>query len=92
MYLEVYDPAADATSKKPDVTATLTFYKGKRKAFESSPVRLTDTAAGRPTTVPLQFQVPLDKLTAGKYVAQVNIIDEQAKKFAFPRTDLVLLR
>ncbi len=92
VYLEVYDPASDATDKKPNVSATLTFYKGKKKAFESSPIHLTDTATGRPTTVPLQFQVPLDKLTAGKYVAQVNIIDQQAKKFAFPRTDLVLLR
>jgi hypothetical protein len=92
VYLEVYDPASDATDKKPSVSATLTFYKGKRKAFESTPVRLNDTASGRASTVPLQFQVPLDKLTAGKYVAQVNIIDEQAKKFAFPRTDMVLLK
>jgi hypothetical protein len=49
-------------------------------------------AAGRASTVPLQFQVPLDKLTTGKYIAQVNIIDEQAKKFAFPRTEMVLLK
>ena len=92
VYLEVYDPAADPTNKKPSVSATLTFYKGKRKAFESTPVRLNDMATGRASTVPLQFQVPLDKLTSGKYVAQVNIIDEQARKFAFPRTDLVLLK
>jgi VWFA-related protein len=92
VYLEVYDPAGDPTDKKPSVSATLTFYKGKRKAFESTPVRLNDVAAGRSSTVPLQFQVPLDKLTTGKYVAQVNIIDEQAKKFAFPRTDLILLK
>jgi hypothetical protein len=92
VYLEVYDPASDPTEKKPSVSATLTFYKGKRKAFESSPVRLNDLAAGRSSTVPLQFQVPLDKLTTGKYVAQVNIIDEQAKKFAFPRTEMVLLK
>ncbi len=92
VFLEVYDAAADPTEKKPSVSATLTFYKGKRKAFESTPVRLNDTAAGRASTVPLQFQVPLDKLTAGKYVAQVNIIDEQAKKFAFPRTEMILLK
>jgi hypothetical protein len=92
VYLEVYDAAADPTEKKPSVSATLTFYKGKRKAFESTPVRLTDMEPGRSSTVPLQFQVPLDKLTAGKYIAQVNIIDEQAKKFAFPRTEMVLLK
>jgi VWFA-related protein len=92
VYVEVYDAASDPADKKPSVSATLTFYKGKRKAFESSPVRLNDLAAGRASTVPLQFQVPLDKLTAGKYVAQVNIIDEQAKKFAFPRTEMILLK
>jgi VWFA-related protein len=92
VYLEVYDSAGDPTDKKPNVAATLTFYKGKKKAFESTPIQLTEPAAGRPNTVPLQFQVPLSKLTAGKYVAQVNIIDEQAKKFAFPRTELLLLR
>jgi VWFA-related protein len=92
VYVEVYDAASDPADKKPSVSATLTFYKGKRKAFESSPVRLNDMAAGRASTVPLQFQVPLDKLTAGKYVAQVNIIDEQAKKFAFPRTEMILLK
>jgi VWFA-related protein len=92
VYVEVYDAASDATEKKPSVSATLAFYKGKRKAFESTPVRLTDMAAGRASTVPLQFQVPLDKLTAGKYTAQVNIIDEQAQKFAFPRTEMVLLK
>jgi VWFA-related protein len=92
VYLEVYDSAGDPTDKKPNVAATLTFYKGKKKAFESKPVQLTEAVTGRPNTVPLQFQVPLSKLTAGKYVAQVNIIDEQAKKFAFPRTELLLLR
>lgn len=92
VYLEVYDPAGDATDKKPNVAASVTFYKGKKKAFESTPIQLTDIAVGRPNTVPLQFQVPLAKLTAGKYTAQVNIIDEQAKKFAFPRTDILLLR
>jgi VWFA-related protein len=92
VYLEVYDSAGDPTDKKPNVAATLTFYKGKKKAFESKPVQLTEAATGRPNTVPLQFQVPLNKLTAGKYVAQVNIIDEQAKRFAFPRTELLLLR
>jgi VWFA-related protein len=92
VYLEVYDPASDPTDKKPNVAATLTFYKGKKKAFESTPIRLGEIAEGRPSTVPLQFQVPLDKLTAGKYIAQVNIIDQQAKRFAFPRTELILLR
>ncbi len=92
VYLEIYDPASNPTDKRPDVDAVLTFYRGNRKAFESSPVHLSQLASGRTGTLPVQFQVPLSKLTAGKYTCQVNLIDQQAKKFAFPRTEMVLLR
>jgi hypothetical protein len=33
----------------------------------------------------------LKDLKPGKYVCQVNIIDELGRKFAFPRTPVVLL-
>ncbi|MGI8991136.1 MAG: VWA domain-containing protein [Bryobacteraceae bacterium] len=91
VYLEVYDPSADPAEKKPSVSATLAFYRGKAKAFESAPVRLTQLAGSRSNALPVQFQVPLAKLSPGKYTCQVNVIDEQAKRFAFPRADLVLL-
>ena len=91
VYLEVYDPAIDPSEKKADVQAVLTFYRGNRKAFESQPVRLSDIVKGRTNALPVQFQVPLASLPAGKYTAQVNLIDEHAKRFAFPRAELVLL-
>ena len=92
VYLEVYDPATDPADKKPNVDAVLTFYRGSKKAFESQPVHLSEVASGRSNALPVQFQVPLAALTPGKYTAQVNLIDEQAKRFAFPRTEMVLLR
>ncbi|MDQ2898533.1 MAG: hypothetical protein M3Y07_01885 [Acidobacteriota bacterium] len=54
-------------------------------------MRLTQLAASRSNALPVQFQVPLGRLSPGKYTCQVNVIDEQAKRFAFPRADLVLL-
>lgn len=90
VYLEVYDPSAGA-DKKPSVAATLSFFRGRAKAFESAPVRLTQMAAARTGTLPIQFQAPLAKLGPGQYTCQVSVVDELGRKFAFPRTPLVLL-
>lgn len=91
VYLEVYDPAAAEPDSRPNVAAVLSFYRGKRKAFESSPVRLTQFAEGRPNVLPVSFQTPLAALPAGKYVCQVDLIDENARRFAFRRVEIALL-
>lgn len=91
VYLEVYDPAADPALKANSVAATLSFYRGRVKAFESEPVRLTQVNPQRPHALPVEFQVPLAKLLPGRYTCQVSVVDEIGKKFAFPRAPLVLL-
>ncbi len=87
VYMEVYDPAPT-----PSVAAALTFYRGRVKAYTSAPVRLTQTMTDRAGVMPVRFQIPLAALAPGKYTCQVNIIDEKAGRFAFPRTDLVVMR
>ena len=87
VYMEVYDPAPE-----PSVAAALTFYRGRVKAYTSAPVRLTQTMSDRPGVMPVRFQIPLSALAPGKYTCQVNIIDEKAARFAFPRTDLMVMR
>jgi len=87
VYMEVYDPAPE-----PSVAAALTFYRGRVKAYTSAPVRLTQTMSDRPGVMPVRFQIPLSALAPGKYTCQVNIIDEKAARFAFPRTDLMVVR
>ncbi len=42
--------------------------------------------------MPVRFQIPLSALAPGKYTCQVNIIDEKAARFAFPRTELMVMR
>jgi VWFA-related protein len=91
VYFEVYDPSADPDAKTPSVAANLSFYQGRVKAFESAPVRLTQLAASRSSTLPIQFQLPLAKLGPGKYTCQVSVVDELGRKFSFARTPLVLL-
>jgi hypothetical protein len=85
--MEVYDPAPEAS-----VAAALTFYRGRVKAYTSAPVRLTQTMSDRPGVMPVRFQIPLSALAPGKYTCQVNIIDEKAARFAFPRTEMMLVR
>jgi hypothetical protein len=91
VYLEIYDPAVDASQPKPSVSATLSFYRGKTKTFESQPVRLDEFAQKRAQTLPLKFQAPLAQLAAGRYTCQISIVDETGRKFDFQRTDIVVL-
>ncbi len=91
VYLEVYDPGLSADGSKPSVAATLSFYRGKTKSFESQPVRLDAFAAKRAQTLPIEFQAPLAQLAAGRYTCQVNIVDENGRKFGFARTEIVVL-
>ncbi len=90
VYLEVYDPGL-GTDQKPSVAATLTFYRGKTRSFESQPVRLDTFLAKRGQTLPVQFQAPLAQLASGRYTCQINLIDEAGRKFAFERTDIIVL-
>ncbi len=91
VYLEVYDPTRDPSDQKPSVVTAVSFLRGKTKVFESAPVRVTEPAPRRAGVVPVQLQVPLEKLAAGQYTCQVTLVDEVGKRFAFPRASVVLL-
>ncbi|MBZ5601450.1 MAG: VWA domain-containing protein [Acidobacteriia bacterium] len=91
VYFEVYDPSLDPDRKLPSVTAEVDLLSGSRKVYSSAAVRLNKLATTRPGVAPFAFQIPLAKLPAGQYVAQVNVIDETGRKFAFPRNEIVLL-
>ena len=89
---DVYDAApdpSDARAREVAVSMSLFNQKGA-KAFEAGPVRATELAATRPDAVPVQFQVPLKGLAPGRYTCQINVVDEVGRKFAFPRTAMVV--
>ena len=62
VYLELYDPQRDYATNTPSVSATLSFFRGKTKAFESAPVQLAGMYPNRYSTMPIQFQMPLATL------------------------------
>jgi VWFA-related protein len=85
-YYEVYEPAQDSGS--PQLRTSLAFYRGKVKVFETPVVeRTTIDAADRRAAV-FEFELPADSFKPGLYTCQVNIIDEVAGRFAFPRLEL----
>lgn len=84
VYLEVYDAA-------PNIFSAVSFFRGKTKAFETSPTMVTEALAKRPGVYPVQFELPLEKLVAGKYTCQLTLIDEVGKRFAFPRGSIIVL-
>jgi hypothetical protein len=90
VFFEVYDPGADPSRKTPSVVASVSFFRGKLRAFESDTVRVTQ-APDRGNVVGMHFQIPLARLAPGPYTCQVNVVDEFGKKFAFRRSPMVLL-
>ncbi len=91
VYFEVYDATVDATSKAPSVAAEIDLYRGVRKVFTSAPVRVTKLNTTRPGVSSFSFTIPLTSLAAGRYTAQVSVIDENGRKFAFPRGQIAIL-
>ena len=97
-YYEVYEPARDtrpaeeagkADAPPPKnavrVLTNITLFRGKVKVYESPLVEARQVAAPERKAAVFQFAVPLSKLPAGLYMCQVNVIDDAAGSFAFPR-------
>ena len=89
---DVYDAAPDpADYGKRQVAVSMSLFNQKgMKAFEASPVKATELAATRPNAVPVQLQVPLKGLAPGRYTCQIDVVDQVGRKFAFPRSLVVV--
>src|SRR5215510_14102888 len=83
LYYEVYDPAA--ASGKPSLKTSLSFYRGPVKVFETPLVERSEIDAADRHAALFQFEVPASQFQPGLYTCQVNIIDDVAGTFTFPR-------
>jgi hypothetical protein len=102
MYLlyEVYDPASapakvtptPATTAKPGVKVltSIEFLQGTTKVFETPLVEATSVNVPGRGAVAFAFDIPLDRLNAGLYICQVNVIDDTGGSFSFPRQALLV--
>ena len=72
--------------------ATVSFYRGKVRVFQTAPLAITEGLDAKTKALPIRFSVPLDKLQSGRYTCQVSVLDPEAQKFAFWRGPIVMLQ
>jgi VWFA-related protein len=99
MYLlyEVYDPTrtkgesdraeSGKASAGPaiDLLSSLELIQGSTKVYETPVVRARSINAEGRDAVAFELDVPLAGLRPGQYICQLNVIDDAAGSFAFPR-------
>jgi len=95
MYLlyEIYDPAhAKAAEGAPkeaksaiDLLSSLELIQGSTKVYETTIVQAKSINVDGRDAVSFELDVPLSGLKPGSYICQLNVIDDAAGSFAFPR-------
>lgn len=98
LYYEVYDPGQStvatpgATSSKKNIhlLSNVAFFQGKSQVYQSSLVELSELNASDRKAGVFQLNLPLNQLKPGFYTCQVNVIDDAAGHFLFPRVALLL--
>ena len=102
LYYEVYEPGRSKTPQLPQssqssqtkpgihLLTNVAFFQGKAKVFESSVVELTELNARDRKAGVFQLDLPLTPLKPGYYTCQVNVIDDAAGQFLFPRLALLI--
>ncbi len=94
MYLlyEVYEPAyekaaggAKGAAPQLNLMSSLELIQGSTKVYETPIVQARAINVAGRGAVAIELDVPLDQLKPGQYICQLNVIDDAAGSFAFPR-------
>jgi len=72
------------------VLTSLEFLQGDRKLYETKPLEATELTDPQRKAVIFQIELPLDAFPPGLYTCQINVVDDAAGSFAFPRTVLLI--
>jgi VWFA-related protein len=103
---EVYDPAkgkkgsesaeasggpqAKGSRESVRVLTSIEFLQEGAKVYESKPVVANEITVPDRKAVVFQIDLPLQSLKPGFYTCQVNVIDDVAGNFAFPRWPILV--
>ena len=98
LYYEIYDPATAAPEGQAAapagaagggtsvrVLSNVVFFRGQKRVYETSLVEAAALTAPDRKAATFQLDVPTTDLAPGLYTCQVNVIDDVAGNFAFPR-------
>jgi len=72
------------------VFTSIEFLRGATKIYESKPVVANEVTVPDRKAVIFQMDLPLQALKPGLYLCQVNVIDDVAGSFSFPRFPLLI--
>lgn len=101
-YCEAYDPAKETATEasaapseksvKPGVRvmSNVAFFQGDTKAYETPLVKVRQVTVPNRKAARFQLDVPLAKLKPGFHTCQVNVIDDVAWRFVFPRVTMLV--
>src|SRR5262245_28307939 len=90
LYVFVQAYERGQTTTQP-LVAFVSFYRGDVKAFETTPLAVTEGLDPKTKAVPLRFSLPLASLSPGPYDCQVTVLDATAQKVAFWRAPIVVV-
>jgi hypothetical protein len=85
-YYEVYDPGKAAAPVR--VLSNIAFYKGSQRVLQTELVTAQQVNVADRKAVSFEMIVPAGALAPGLYTCQVNVVDDTAGTFAFPRFQL----
>jgi len=83
-------PAVRPTKDSIRIFTSIEFLQGTTKIYESKPVVANEVTAPDRKAVIFQIDLPLQALKPGLYLCQVNVIDDVAGSFSFPRFPLLI--
>jgi len=72
------------------VLTSVEFMQNDVKVYESKPIVATEVSVPQRKAVVFQLDLPLQAFKPGFYTCQVNIIDDVAGNYAFPRWAMLI--
>jgi VWFA-related protein len=88
VFLQAYERKYEAMQP---LVAYVTFYRGEDKAFETTPLAITEGMDPKSKAIPMRFTVPLQDLPTGRYDVQVSVLEPQGQKAAFWKAPIVVV-
>jgi VWFA-related protein len=67
------------------VLTSIEFLQGDAKVYETKPIVAQEITVPERKAVVFQMEIPLQSLNPGFYTCQINVIDDVAGNYAFPR-------
>jgi len=87
IYYEVYEPAAKPAIK---VMSSVELFRGNKKVYEAPLATVKELTDAKRKAAVFQIEVPAKEVRPGRYMCQVNVIDDTGNTFKYARIPLAV--